>query len=211
MRVELGPRWQELAIPPEPVADCDALVIDFETASSAYNSACAIGMVWLRGFLPVARAFRLIRPPDNLYSAFNIGIHGIRPEDTETAPSFAELWPSLAPHIGGTLMVAHNTPFDAGVLRRTLGYYGIEDPGADFLCTVALARRIWPALGDHKLPTVAGHLGYRFSHHHALEDAEAAAEILRAAGGIVGAAIPRQLLPARSAAPSLREGSRAPD
>ena len=194
MSLEFAPRWRELAIPPEPIADCDALVIDFETASSGYNSACAIGMVWLRGFVPVARAFRLIRPPDNLYSAFNIAIHGIRPDDTETAPSFAELWPGLAPHFGDTLMVAHNARFDAGVLRGTLGYYGIHEAAPDFLCTVALARRIWPELPNHKLPTVAGHIGYRFSHHHALEDAEAAAEILRAAGAIVGVATPRELL-----------------
>ena len=59
---------------------------------------------------------------------------------------------------------------------------------------MALARRIWPELPNHKLPTVAGHIGYRFSHHHALEDAEAAAEILRAAGAIVGVATPRELL-----------------
>jgi DNA polymerase-3 subunit epsilon len=188
------PRWRELPIPAEPVVGCDALVIDFETASSASHSACAIGLVWLRGFVPVARAFRLIRPPDNLYSAFNIGIHGIRPADTEGASSFAELWSSLAPHVAGRLMVAHNARFDAGVLAASLRYYGIADPAAVFLCTVMLARRIWPELPNHKLPTVAGHLGYRFSHHHALEDAEAAAEILRAAGAIAGVEGPRQLL-----------------
>lgn len=194
MMIDAAPRWRELPIPAEPVVGCDALVIDFETASGAYNSACAIGMVWLRGFVPVARAFRLIRPPDNLYSPFNIGIHGIRPADTAGAANFAELWQSLAPHVAGTLMVAHNARFDAGVLARTLRHYGIEDPIAEFLCTVVLARRTWPELPNHKLPTVAGHLGYRFSHHHALEDAEAAAEILRSAGKIAGVAVPRQLL-----------------
>lgn len=188
------PRWLELPIPEGPVLDCDAVVIDFETASGSYNSACAIGMVWLRGFVPVARAFCLIRPPDNLYSGFNIGVHGIRPVDTANAPSFAELWPSLLPHVAGSLMVAHNARFDAGVLSRSLGYYGIQDPAAEFACTVLLARRVWPELPNHKLPTVAGHLGYRFSHHHALEDAEAAAEILRRAGEITGVATPRQLL-----------------
>ncbi len=194
MMIETTSRWQELPIPVEPIVGCDALVIDFETASSAYNSACAIGMVWLRGFIPVARAFRLIRPPDNLYSPFNIGIHGIRPADTADAASFAELWPNLAPHVTGTLMVAHNARFDAGVLARTLRHYGLDDPAAEFLCTVKLARQVWPELPNHTLPTVAGHLGYRFSHHHALEDAEAAAEILRAAGEITGVAEPRRLL-----------------
>lgn len=210
MTGDTTPRWQELPIPAEPVAGCDALVIDFETASSAYNSACAVGLVWLRGFIPVARAFRLIRPPDNLYSPFNIGIHGIRPADTADAASFAELWLSLAPHVAGTLMVAHNARFDAGVLVGTLRHYGLADPAADFLCTVALARRIWPDLPNHKLPTVAGHIGYRFSHHHALEDAEAAAEILRAAGEIAGAADPRRLHRSWRAEGEVTEGSRGP-
>jgi DNA polymerase III subunit epsilon len=194
MSVDTTPRWQEIAIPPEPVAGCDAIVIDFETASGAYHSACAIGLVWLSGFIPVARAFRLIRPPDNLYSPFNIGIHGIRPDDTETAPDFAGLWQDLAPHLSGTLLVAHNARFDAGVLRRTLVHYGIEMPTPEFLCTVVLARQFWPGLVNHRLPTVAAHLGYRFSHHHALEDAEAAAEVLRAAGEIAGVASPRALI-----------------
>lgn len=192
--MEPRPGWPEIPLPLDPVADCDAVVIDFETATAAADSACAIGLVWLRGFVPVARAFRLIRPPGNRYSAINIGIHGIRPADTAAAADFAGLWSELQRHLEGGLLVAHNASFDAGVLAAALRRYGLATPDLRFLCTVKLARRTWPDLANHKLPTVAAHLGYRFSHHHALEDAEAAAEILRAGGESAGAMLPRQLL-----------------
>ncbi|MDR0953887.1 MAG: hypothetical protein LBM20_00690, partial [Rikenellaceae bacterium] len=42
------------------------------------------------------------------------------------------------------------------------------------------ARRAFPALPNHKLPTVARHIGFDFTrHHHALADAEACAEIAK--------------------------------
>ena len=42
-------------------------VIDFETASSAYYSACAIGIVILRNREIVDKKYYLIQPPENFY------------------------------------------------------------------------------------------------------------------------------------------------
>jgi DNA polymerase-3 subunit epsilon len=51
-------------------------------------------------------------------------------------------------------------------------------PAYTFLCTCRAARRAFPHLPNHKLPTVAAHVGFDFrNHHHALADAEACAAI----------------------------------
>jgi DNA polymerase III subunit epsilon len=55
----------------------------------------------------------------------------------------------------------------------------------EVLCTVKIARECWPDLVDHKLPTVAAHLGIDFVHHVASSDAEACAQVaLRAAAKV---------------------------
>jgi DNA polymerase-3 subunit epsilon len=41
-----------------------------------------------------------------------------------------------------------------------------------------MARIVYPELPDHRLTTVAAHVGFDFkNHHHALADAKACAEI----------------------------------
>ena len=55
-------------------------------------------------------------------------------------------------------------------------------------------RRVWPDLPNHKLDTVAGHLGYSFHHHQALDDARACAYIVLKAAEIVGASSMEELL-----------------
>ncbi len=172
--------WDETPAPTDLVPGCSALVIDFETATRARASACAIGMIWVRENAIVARAFHLIRPPGNDYDWFNTDLHGIGPEDTAESPDFGRLWPRLRPHFEapGVAIVAHNARFDIGVLWGALDHYGYPRPAMETLCTVALARRTWPDLPNYRLPTVARHIGHPFRHHDALEDAEACAMIL---------------------------------
>jgi DNA polymerase-3 subunit epsilon len=67
--------------------------IDFETANYSPDSACAIGLVVVKGDRIVRREHYLIRPPDRQF-VFTF-IHGIAWEDVRDAPTFHELWPTL--------------------------------------------------------------------------------------------------------------------
>ena len=154
-----------------------ALAIDFETATAYRASPCAVGLCWLDQGRVVARAYRLIRPKGNAFAGFNIAFHGIGPKDVANEPEFPELWEMLRPHLSGALLIAHNASFDMGVLRATLDLYGLAWPEVSYSCTMLGARRVWPGLANHKLNTVAGHLGISFRHHHAGEDAEACGRI----------------------------------
>lgn len=162
----------------------DFVAIDFETATGARDSACSVAVVEVRGGEQVGAYHTLIRPPGNYYNDFNIQIHGITEEQTADAPSFAAIWDALAARLEGQLVIAHNARFDMGVLRACLARYALDWPSFAYCDTVAIARRAWPELSDHKLGTVAAHLHLTFRHHDALEDAKACAAIpLRAAEG----------------------------
>ena len=58
-----------------------------------------------------------------------------------------------------------------------------NEPYADFTygCSYVFSKKVWPSLFNHKLSTMADHLGISFKHHDALEDARAAALVTLAA------------------------------
>ena len=152
-----------------------AVAFDFGTANGRRDSACSMGLAWIDDGTVTAVEEHLIRPPDMRFSRFNIGIHGIRPEDVADAPGFADLWPSLKLRLAGRLVLAHNAQFDIGVLCAVLSRFGLPWPEASYLCTVHVARRSWPGLSAYKLPVVAAHLRIPLQHHAAGSDADAAA------------------------------------
>lgn len=152
------------------------IAIDFETATEARASACSIGLAFIEDGQVVRVEERLIRPPENRYSLFNSAIHGIRPEHTRLAPEFSEVMAEFAPDFEGARMIAHNASFDFSVLRACFDLCGQEYPQVSYLCSVKLAQRHWPDLGSHRLNVLAAHLGLRFSHHNAAEDARVCAE-----------------------------------
>ncbi len=156
----------------------DFCAIDFETANYPRASACAVALVRVRKGAVEDTLFSLIKPPDEMpiLRSFT-AIHGIRQADVAGSPTFAELWPRLSEFIGDDFLVAHNAPFDRGVLASCLRYYGIEVESPRFECTVVASRRAWPALANHRLDTVSRYLGLELDHHQALSDAIACARI----------------------------------
>ncbi len=153
--------------------------IDFETANNNPSSVCSVGIVVVKEGEVVEKFYDLIRPAPNFYNFFNTQIHGISASDTATADLFPQVWARIEPLIEDLPLIAHNSPFDEGCLRAVHSHYGMPYLDRNFLCTCRLARRAFPKLPNHKLSTVAAHIGFDFTHHHALEDAEACAAIAR--------------------------------
>ena len=126
----------------------DFVAIDFETATSDPNSACAVGLAFVVGLRVVATTHHLIQPPGNRYDQGNIHVHGIYPEDTEHAPDFLTVWQELHPLLAGKALIAHNARFDMSVIKASLAAYG--DPYvrqyADFkyINSIAMARDLVP-------------------------------------------------------------------
>lgn len=156
----------------------DFAAIDFETANDNASSVCSVGVVVVREGDVVEKFYELIRPAPNFYHFFNTRIHGLSASDTATADDFPDVWARIEPLVDGLPLVAHNSPFDAGCLRAVHAHYGMVYPDYTFFCTCRAARRAYPRLINHKLHTVASHVGFDLhDHHHALADAEACAAI----------------------------------
>lgn len=155
----------------------DFAAIDFETANRSLGSICALGIVVVERGRVVEEYSRLVRPKELYFDPFNIRIHGITPDHVRNEPEFKDLWPEIWPLLAGRIVVAHNASFDISVLGEVLLQYEIPFPNLSHSCTCMISRRTWPYLLNHKLNTVAGHLGFAFKHHDALEDARACAHI----------------------------------
>lgn len=167
------------AIPPD-FSKADFVVIDFETATAKRNSACAIGMVACKDYQISGTYKQLLKPPGNEYLSFNTQLHGISPSQTKRSPTMADLYNN---GLSGILdsevqLVAHNASFDLSVLRESLNHYDIDIPWIKAMCTVEIARELYPSLPNHKLNTVSKHIGHRLEHHEPLSDALASAAIM---------------------------------
>jgi len=152
--------------------------IDFETATGYRNSACAVGIVTVENGEIVDQYSTLIRPPENHYWGMNIGIHGIRPADTESTPDFAELYSEIRKRLHGRLLVAHNVKFDRDVLQKTMAHYGRKDldleiTGWDCTLEIYRAKGFKPA----NLAACCERLNISLNHHEALSDAIACAKL----------------------------------
>jgi len=163
------------------------IAIDFETANERRGSACSAGLAWIEGGKVTRVEERLIRPKEMRFSGFNIGIHGIRPEDVEEAPEFPEVMAEFAADFAGATVLAHNAAFDMSVWRASADLYGLSYPDFDYLCTVKMARKVWPELASYKLNELGRHLCISFRHHNAAEDARVCGEVALAAAADLGA------------------------
>lgn len=156
--------------------------IDFETANSQRGSVCAVGLARVVNGEIVERASWLIKPPSGFdhFEPRNVGIHGIRPQDVETARNWEESLASIFRFAAGGHFVAYNARFDASVMRAASEATGIDLPQHDFYCALELARGHLD-LPRHKLNDVTEHLELPpFEHHEAGADAIACASVVLA-------------------------------
>ena len=152
------------------------LALDFETADYGRDSACALGLALIEDGAITERHSILIRPPRRSFTFTYI--HGITWDDVKDKPTFAEHWGDLAAWFArAEFCVAHNAPFDRGVLRSCCEHAGITPPVQPFLCTVRLARKLWH-LKPAALPNVCDHFGIPLNHHDAASDTLACASIM---------------------------------
>ena len=156
-------------------------VIDFETASNSFFSACAIGIVVLKDREIIDKQYYLIQPPDNFYEKENISIHGITPEQTVNAEAFPAIWKKIKHLFNNTYVAAHNANFDMSVLKATLNYYDIEQPSFFYMNTISVSSYCIPS-GEQIGKSLADRCAYYniplLDHHNALCDAEAAAQLI---------------------------------
>ena len=96
------------------------VALDFETADNGRDSACAVGIVKVRGTRIVHEAAYLIRPPRQTF--YFSHLHGITWEHVAKEPCFRSVWLRIRPILSDAeFLVAHNASFDSSVLGLLRG------------------------------------------------------------------------------------------
>lgn len=154
------------------------IVFDVETPNYANDRISAIGITVVQDGGIFKEYYSLVNPEAH-FDSFNIQLTGITPKMIEDQPTFPLLWQQILPIMDSGLLVAHNAPFDMGVLAKCLHDYNIVwQTNVDYACTCTMGRVCYPQLGNHKLNTICDHLGIDFNHHHAGSDSHACASLL---------------------------------
>src|SRR4029079_3940022 len=102
-------------------------------------------------------------------------------------PRFADLARALVPRLENRLVVAHNAPLDEAFLRSEFERIG-EAFAPAVVCSLHLARRLYPDLSSHDLDALAARFGIEVTERHrALPDARLLAQVFLAMEADAGA------------------------
>lgn len=151
-------------------------VIDFETTGLSPDHGARpteVAVVLIEGDRIVDRYQSLMNPGVPI-PAFIQSLTGITDQMVRSAPSVREVMQQAADFVGGMPLVAHNAAFD----RKFWEHCCRTRP--TFICSLLLARRLFPNASNHKLATLVQSLGLPTAdrYHRALADAEATAYLL---------------------------------
>ncbi len=166
-----------LSLPIEKASYC---VLDVETTglSPQYNNIIELGIVRVKNLKIVERYHTLINPGRDI-PIFITGFTGISNDDVYNAPFFDDIADEVIEFIGNDVVAGHNLSFDNSFLKREFKYCGREELKNPNLCTLRVAKRIYPLLKSKSLSSVSSFLKIKNSaSHRALGDAETTAKIL---------------------------------
>jgi DNA polymerase-3 subunit epsilon len=106
-------------------------------------------------------------------------IHGITEADVRDAPLFADKLAEISSRLTGTVLIAHNAPFDTSFLRSEFERAGWRWPDVASLCTMKASWHYSPHLSRRRLADCCADEGVPLHDaHSALGDARATAGLL---------------------------------
>ncbi|RMI04949.1 DEDD exonuclease domain-containing protein [Cellulomonas triticagri] len=167
-----------------PLHDVTFVVVDLETTggSPAGSAITEVGAVKVRGGEVLGEFQTLVDPGGPIPAQIQV-LTGITTAMVIGAPRIEEVLPSFLEFARGSVLVAHNAPFDVGFLKAAAASIGHDWPGFPVVDTVRLARRVVTRdeAPNHKLSTLAGLFHATTTpEHRALADARATVDVLHA-------------------------------
>jgi DNA polymerase-3 subunit epsilon len=166
-----------------PLHDITFCVVDLETTggSAAGGSMITeIGAVKVRGGEVLGEFQTLVNPHAHI-PPFIAVLTGITDTMVADAPSIDSALPAFLEFAAGSVLVAHNAPFDVGFLKHFAAEQGREWPGFEVLDTAKVARRV--VTRDETPNCKLSSLARLFRsatepNHRALSDARATVDVL---------------------------------
>lgn len=165
--------------------DAQLVALDFETTGVVEdypNTPWQIGLAFV-DCGQVAETYRfmsLLNPGPRPFNPYAPGRHALLRDELAAAPTLAEIWPQLAPWLGGRPILAHNVATERTILAEAFPIHSF----GPWIDTLALARLAYPRLASHRLDELIPALGLDrrmadlcpgLAPHDALYDAFAAA------------------------------------
>ena len=180
-----------------PIADADFVIVDLETTGWSADSAriTEIGAVRFTGGRVTGEFCSLVNPGQAI-PADIAALTGISDAMVAHAPAIGAVLPDFLAFAGGSVLTAHNAPFDVSFLVAACGDCGLPWPDLAVLDTVTLARQVLgeSEVPDCKLSTLASYFQAPTAPcHRALADARATAAVLHALIGRLAASGVRTL------------------
>lgn len=167
----------------EPLRAITFVVVDLETTGGAANGGdgiTEIGGVRVCGG-EVAGEFQTLVNPGTAITPFVSVLTGITDAMVCRAPTVAAVIPAFLEFARGSVLVAHNAPFDIGFLKAACAELAIAWPGFAVVDTAVLARRVLTRdeVPNCKLASLAPFFHATTTpNHRALDDARATVDVL---------------------------------
>ena len=154
--------------------------LDFETtglSARGGDRVIEVGIAVLQGGRIVDRYQSLINPRMSIPWQIE-DLTGITDDMVRSAPSATEVMCEVHDFIGETRLVAHNASFDRGFMDAEFSRIRRRRK-QDFICSLRVARRVYPRAPNHKLGTLVNLTGVKAAAraHRALGDAEMTARV----------------------------------
>jgi DNA polymerase-3 subunit epsilon len=166
-----------------PLRDLTFCVVDLETtggSAEAGSMITEIGAVKVRGG-EVLGEFQTLVNPHTQIPPFIAVLTGITNSMVGQAPSIESVLPSFLEFARGSVLVAHNAPFDVGFLTWFAARQGLPWPAFEVLDTAKIARRVITRddAPNCKLSSLAVTFHATTTpNHRALSDARATVDVL---------------------------------
>lgn len=148
--------------------------LDLETtglAPAQGHRVCEVALLRVRGDQVEQRLATLV-DPERHSDPQAFAVNQISPEMLDGAPHFAEVAGQVLAVLQGSVLIAHNAPFDLAFLRNELARLDLPPPDNYVIDTLALARRLLRR-SSYSLQTLAHDLGLAAPNHRAEADVRA--------------------------------------
>jgi len=166
--------------PERPIAELDYCVVDTETTGgkAEYSRVTEVAAFHYRDGIIYDKFHSLINPGVSIPSWIT-ALTGIDDIMVKDAPRFSEIAPKLREFLSRGVFVAHNAGFDYSFIQSEFLRLG-EAWEAPKLCTVRMARHLFPELPSRSLGPLCAHLLVEiYDRHRAAGDAEATVYVLK--------------------------------
>ena len=154
-------------------------IVDIETTGGLKggNRITEIGLVKVQ-YGKVIDTWTSLVNPERHIPGFITSLTGISDSMVYNAPVFVDIVKPLLDKLAGSIFVAHNVNFDYGFIKKECEMAGhfFKMPK---MCTVVESRKAFKGLKSYSLGNLSSHFNLNLtSHHRALADATATAELL---------------------------------